>query len=169
MNYSRRELYALGETLGESATRQKLGGGYVCGGGGGSSSSTSSNTTNVDKRLALDSGVGISSDQSTVNVTTNNLDAGIVGNALDSVNNAIDAVSIADATNSQGFTQLLGLADKIFQGAGTILQNTQATTLAQVGALNTAQNDNKGAIDQKTIIVLAVAGAAAAFAFSRKK
>ena len=33
--YSRRELYALGEPFGDSATEQKLGGGYVCGGGGG--------------------------------------------------------------------------------------------------------------------------------------
>jgi hypothetical protein len=35
-NYSRRELYALGETLGNSATYKKAGGGYVLGGGGGS-------------------------------------------------------------------------------------------------------------------------------------
>jgi hypothetical protein len=34
--YSRRELYALGETLGNSATYKKAGGGYVLGGGGGS-------------------------------------------------------------------------------------------------------------------------------------
>ena len=35
--YSRRELYALGETLGNSATYKKAGGGYVLGGGGGGS------------------------------------------------------------------------------------------------------------------------------------
>lgn len=160
MNYSRRELYAVGEPLGESATRRKLGGGYVCGGGGGSSSSTSSTTTNIDKRLALESGVGISSDQSTV--TVNTLDAGIVDKAL-------QTVQLADATSGQGFSQLLALTDKLFTGAGQALQTTQATTLAQVGALNQAQNDARGAVDQKTIIVLAVAGAAAAFAFSRKK
>ena len=34
-SYSRRELYALGETLGDSATQRKLGGGYICGTGGG--------------------------------------------------------------------------------------------------------------------------------------
>lgn len=32
--YSRRELYAMGEPLGDSVTTRKLGGGYVCGGGG---------------------------------------------------------------------------------------------------------------------------------------
>jgi hypothetical protein len=37
MSYSRRELYALGETLGDSVTVKKLGGGYICGGGGGGS------------------------------------------------------------------------------------------------------------------------------------
>lgn len=36
-SYSRRELYALGESLGDSVTKKKLlGGGYVCGGGGSS-------------------------------------------------------------------------------------------------------------------------------------
>ena len=36
-NYSRRELYAMGEPLGNSATYKKAGGGYVLGGGGGGS------------------------------------------------------------------------------------------------------------------------------------
>ncbi len=159
MNYSRRELYAMGEPIGDSATTKKVGGGYVCGGGGGSSSSTQSTTTNTDKRIAIQDGIGISSDSSTVNVTS--LDAGIVTKAL-------DTVSVADASNSQGFSQLLGLADKLFTGAGQTLQTAQSATLAQVGALNQAQNDARGTIDQKTIIILAVAGAAA-FAYSRKK
>lgn len=45
--YSRRELYAMGEALGDSVTTKKLGGGYVCGGGGsggGSSGPTTSTT-----------------------------------------------------------------------------------------------------------------------------
>lgn len=160
MNYSRRELYALGEPLGESATTAKAGGGYVCGGGGSSSSSTSSTTTNIDKRLALDTGVGISSDQSTV--TVNTLDAGIVTKAL-------DTVGVADASNAQGFTSLLNLADKLFTGAGQALQTTQAATLAQVGALSTAQNDAKGSIDQKTMVIIAVAGVAAVAMLKGKK
>jgi len=162
MTYSRRELYALGEPLGESATRRKVGGGYVCGGGGGSSSSTASTTNNTDKRIAIQEGIGLSSDSSTVNVTTNTLDAGIV-------NKALDTVSVADASNAQGFTQLLSLADKFMTGAGDILTKTQATTMAQVGALGTAQNDARGTIDQKTMIVLAVAGVGAVWAFNRKK
>lgn len=160
MNYSRRELYAMGEPLGDGATSRKIGGGYVCGGGGSSSSSTSSETTNIDKRLALQEGIGISSDQSTVNVTT--LDAGIV-------NKALDTVAVTDATNAQGFNQLLTLADKFMTGAGDVIKATQATTLAQVGALGTAQNDARGSIDQKTMTILAVAGVAAVWAFNRKK
>jgi hypothetical protein len=159
MNISRRELYALGEPLGDSTTRAKLGGGYVCG-GGGSSSSSNQTTQNTDKRQAVDQGIAISSDSSTVNVQA--LDGAIVQKAL-------DTVSVADASNAQGFGQLLGLADKLFSGAGNALQTTQAATLAQVGALTTAQNDAKGSIDQKTMTILAVAGVAAVWAFNRKK
>jgi hypothetical protein len=50
-SYSRRELYALGETLGDSVTRKKLGGGVIAGGGGGGGqappSTTYSQTSNV--------------------------------------------------------------------------------------------------------------------------
>jgi len=44
-SYSRRELYALGETLGDSATQHKLGGGRIYGGGGGGSPAPTQNTT----------------------------------------------------------------------------------------------------------------------------
>jgi hypothetical protein len=52
MGYSRRQLEALGEPFGESATRKKLGGGYIAGGGGSSTppsqpSSTSTTTSNI--------------------------------------------------------------------------------------------------------------------------
>jgi len=44
MNYSRRQLYALGEPIGESSTRLKLGG-RIYGGGGGGSAATPDKTT----------------------------------------------------------------------------------------------------------------------------
>jgi len=49
MSYSRRQLYAMGEPLGESVTRRKAGGGLVLGDGGGSSnpSSTTSNSSGL--------------------------------------------------------------------------------------------------------------------------
>ena len=83
---SRQKLYALGEPLGNSATFKKLGGGYVCGGGGGSSSSSSSTTNNTDKRITQQSGVALTVDGSTVNVTNQTVDKEIVGAALDTVN-----------------------------------------------------------------------------------
>lgn len=160
MSISRRDLYAAGEPFGESATRAKPGGGYVCGGGGGGSSSSSSNATTTttyttDKRMVVDQGIGITSDSSTVHVES--MDAGIV-------NKALDTVAAADATAGEGFMRLLGLADKLFEGAGSMIETTQATALA---ATQTAANDAKGAVDQKTIIILAGA-AVAAFAFMRK-
>ena len=48
MSYSRRELYAMGEPLGESATRLKPGGGRIYGGGGGGGpTSSTTNTSNI--------------------------------------------------------------------------------------------------------------------------
>ena len=44
MSYSRRQLYAMGEPLGDSATYRKADGGLILGGGGGGSSSTGSQT-----------------------------------------------------------------------------------------------------------------------------
>ncbi len=157
MTISRRDLYAFGETLGDCATVRRADGRYTCGGGGGGSS-TSTTTQNTDKRIAVDQGIGISSDSS--NITVNALDAGIVQQAL-------QTVQMADATNGSGFGQLLGLADKLFTTGTDVLKAGQATTLAQVGALSQAQTDAKGQISQQTMVLLAAAGVAA-IAFSRK-
>jgi hypothetical protein len=46
-NYSRRQLYALGETLGDSVTVAKVGGGRIYGGGGSGGGSPGPSTTNV--------------------------------------------------------------------------------------------------------------------------
>lgn len=148
---SRKHLYALGEPFGDSATVAKPGGGYVCGGGGGSSSSSSSNTTTTqttDKRMVIDQGIGVSSDSSTV--TVNALDGGVVQKAL-------DTVAASDAVAGQGFDKLLTLADKLFTAGGQMVTSTQDAALK---AYSQATTEKAGAIDQKTMIVLAVAGAA---------
>lgn len=121
---------------------------------GDSSSSSKSeqttNTTNIDRRQVVgEGGIGLASDGATV--TINTVDTGIVNKALDTVANS-------DAVNGAGFEKLLSLADKLFTGGGQILDKTAETTMAQVAALNTAQNDAKGTIDQKTIVILGVAG-----------
>lgn len=159
MSYTRAQLYALGEPFGDSCTCVD-GGRRIYGGGSSKSSSSSSSTTNnTDKRIAVETGIGISSDGS--NITVEALDGDIVTKAL-------DTVKAADATAGAGFQQLLTLADKLFTGAGQVVETTQATTLEQIKSINTAQNDSKGAIDQKTIIVLGIAGAVA-YAATRKK
>lgn len=128
-------------------------------GGDSSSNSYSTNTTiATDKRMVIDNGLGVTSDSSTVNVTT--LDAGLVGKAL-------ETVSAADAVAGDGFARLLGLADKLFSSAGQSLDTVQAGALAQVGALKSAVNDASGKLDQKTIVMLAAA-AVAVFYFMRK-
>jgi len=47
MSYSKRQLYALGETLGDSVTRSKVGGGRIYGGGGGGGGSPGPTNTTV--------------------------------------------------------------------------------------------------------------------------
>lgn len=132
--------------------------------GGSSKSSSSSdqttNTTNIDRRQVVgENGIGLSSDSSTINVTT--MDSGIV-------KAAIDAVKAGDATNGDGFAKLLDLADKMFTGAGDIIGKAQDTTLSQIAQLNQARNDQNGKIDQKTLII--VGGIAlGALAVTRKK
>jgi hypothetical protein len=150
-------LYELDEHPSRNRCRaRKTEGKSVClGGGGGGSGSSSSNTTTtetVDKRMVVDTGVGISSESSTV--TVNALDSGITQAAL-------DVVKANDATNGQGFEQLLGLADKLFTTGSDLIGKTQSASLAQLETINTAANDKTGSIDQKTMIVLAIAGAAA--------
>jgi hypothetical protein len=51
-SYSRRELYALGEPLGDSATYLKADGGYILGDGGGGGGSQPSNTTSTSTQTA---------------------------------------------------------------------------------------------------------------------
>lgn len=108
--------------------------------------------------------MGLAADGSTINVSVQSVDAGIVGKAL-------DTVAQADATNGEGFSKLLTLADKFITGAGDVIQKTQDTTLAQIQAVNAAANDKAGNIDQKTIMVgIGVAGAVAvAIALGGKK
>ncbi|CAN4270662.1 hypothetical protein MCERHM31_00803 [Methylophilaceae bacterium] len=130
--------------------------------GGKSSSSSSSNsattTTNIDRRQVVAEGaLGIASDGATINIQE--LDNEIVQSAL-------ETVKANDATNGAGFTQLLTLADKLFTGAGEVINKTQDTTIKQIDQINTAANDQGGKIDQKTLLI--VAGAALAAMALRK-
>lgn len=156
MSLSRKHFERLGEPLGDCVTRAKPGGGYVCGGGGGGSSKSATTTTtnNIDRRQVVDTGIGISSDSSTVYVEA--LDAGIVQKAL-------DTVAAGDAISGEGFEKLLSLTERLFDAGGAILDKTADTTMQAVQAVNTARNDAVGSIDQKTLIIMAAAGLGVAY------
>jgi len=156
MNYSRRHLYALGEPLGDSATRAKPCGRMLCGGGGDSSSSSSqaTTTTNLDKRQVVDNGaLGVSSDSSTVNVTV--LDNGAIAQAIDlsktsvtanqqSFSDLIDMSKTGTAQAYTGLDHLLGFANDVL----TLEANSQkliSQSASNVGdAYKTAQDMSSG-------------------------
>lgn len=175
MSISRRELYAHGEPFGDSATRRKLGGGYVCGFGGGSSSASTQETNNFDQRNAVQDGIGLSGSSGnavTLNNTntTNVMDGGIVSRSLqtvdDTVTRSLNSINLNNATNAQGFESLLGAAESLWQRGEKLIGQTQQSV---ADAYMTAQTEAKGTLDNRTIAVIAVAGAAALAFASRRK
>lgn len=150
----------------------------------GGNSSSNQTTNNYDKRNAVQDGIGISGDANSIftssNTTTNITDSGIVsrglgtvdsaiGRSLGSVDNSVDralkSIDMNNATNAQGFQQLLGAAESLWNKGESLIGQTQKSV---ADAYVSANTDAKGSIDNKTMIVLAVA-AAAAFAFARRK
>lgn len=125
------------------------------GGGSSSSSSTSTQTTSTDKRMVVDNGVGVSSDSSTV--TVNATDLGAIGKAF-------DFATAAGGSVTGTMDKVLGLADVLLRGS---LDTVKGTNAVVSQAYETAKNTATGSIDQKTMIIFAVAGAVA-FVASRK-
>jgi hypothetical protein len=119
-------------------------------GGGGGSSSSSTSTTNTDKRLAVgDGGAGISGDNS--QIVINSTDGAIVDRALQSVDSQA-------ALSGDYFSKLLDVSKEL-------VTSTQASV---AGAYTQATTDAKGSLDNKTIVILGVAGAAA-WAYAKGK
>lgn len=127
------------------------------GGGSSSSSSTSTSTQNTDKRQVVDNqSVGVSSDSSTVNVQMTDLGA---------INASMEMLRNGGLGLQESFDKVIGLADTLLKGS---LDTVKTSNAVVTQAYETAQNTANGAIDQKTMMVLAgVAGAA--FIFGRKK
>jgi hypothetical protein len=65
-----------------------------------------------------------------------------------------------------GFSQLIGTAEKLFNEGQNLIGQTQKSF---ADAYAQAQTEAKGTIDNKTIMVIAVAGAAALAFASRRK
>lgn len=126
-----------------------------------SSSSSKSNTTNnnTDRRVVADGGaIGISGDGVNVNV----LDGGAIARTFDS----FDLVSKAQA---DGIDSLLGAVTSIFKTNNeTISAQAAQVNQSVLEAYRTASTDKAGTIDNKTLIVLAVAGAIAVYFMTRK-
>lgn len=178
MSHSRQNLYRHGEPFGDSATRRKLGGGYVCGGGGDSNSSQA--TSNYDQRVAVQDGIGFSGSSNnriTSNTTSNTAisvtDGGIVSRGLDTVDRAyggalgsidktvsgaFNAINTSNATNSDGFSKLLDVTESMFARSEGLIGQTQKSV---ADAYAQAEANKSGSIDNRTIMVIAVAGAAA--------
>lgn len=128
-------------------------------GGGGGSSSSHSDTNNIDKRVAVQGGAGVSGDSNTVTVTT--ADPAIVSRALDSVD-------VASATAEQGYSKLLDVTQTLFNQSQGLIGQTQKSV---ADAYQQAQAEKSGALDNKTILILGVvvAGAVAAVAIWGRK
>ena len=115
-----------------------------------------STTNNLDKRLVVgDSGLGITSDNSTLSL--NMLDAGAIKGALDTVN-------MSNSIAGDGYARLISAAENMFNTSQGLIGQTQKSV---ADAYSIATTDKAGTIDNRTIIVLAVAGAAALFAFRK--
>lgn len=146
-------------------------------GGGGGSSSSSTSTTNIDRRIAVgDGGIGVSGDSNSIVVS----DQGAISEAF-------KFATTANATNGHGFSRLLDetagmyggalkfasdsnsdfltAATKIFNDGQGLIGQTQKSV---ADAYTVAQTTKQGTIDNKTMIVFAVAGVAALFAFNVK-
>jgi len=131
-------------------------------GGGNSSSSTTNLTEQVDRRLAIGNGsMGLAGDNSFFSI--NQTDGGIAKAAL-------DFAAGADASNGDGFSKLLSTASGLFK-----MQSDNATSLAGqtqqavLSAYTNAASDKTSTIDNRTLVILALAAAGIAVAFFMSK
>lgn len=122
--------------------------------GGKSSSQANQSTTNnnIDERVVNESGVVVGKSANVGNINIERVDADIVENAINQF--------------GEGFGKLLDISDKMFNSGAQMIQSGQDTVLS---AMQSAENDKRGAIDQKTMIVLAITGAAAVAFIKGKK
>lgn len=137
------------------------------GGKSNSSSSQSSTTNNIDKRLVVDGGVGVSSDSSTVHVTSTTLDAETVKAALDFARGANDAAAVNYdtllSTTDTNLGRLFTLAGTALEGGFKSVGQTQQAMAAAIDTVN-----SKGTLDNRTITILGVAAAVAVGLYALK-
>ena len=126
---------------------------YFGGGGGSATTSSNTKTLNTDKRLvASDSAIGISSDNSTINLSTT--DQGAVAASFDFAKNA-------NALAGESYKNLLA-------ATGSTLSGVLGGIAAQQNFIAATSADASGSIDNKTIMVIAGLGAVAVAALAIK-
>jgi len=126
-------------------------------GGGGSSSSNQTSTQQIDKRLVVDAGIGISSDSSTVSV--NALDGGAVKESLATAGEAISALSsvssLALTGGAKTVADVLGFASSVFSKSFDALDRSGKIIEGGGVLVAKAYDDAKGDGTQKTYIAVA--------------
>ena len=152
-------------------------------GGKSESKSSNGNYTSTDRRLVADNGsFGLTGDDNAVSWSstennalqyadhstniTNTLDGGAIKSSAEVVKAALETVGNADAVSGEGFSKLLDLAGELFEGGGRALERSQELTNS---AYQQAVESKQGAIDNRTIAVLAMAGAAAVIGYAAVK
>lgn len=153
----------------------------MLGGGGGSSSSSSQATTSQDRRQAVDSGVAVSADSSSVAVQV--LDAGAISGALDVVRLALGGAEKAVATVAESgdrmqatysahtrdsLRDVLGFASSAFDRSLTALDRAGQVVEGAGQSIAKAYDGAKGEGDQKTYIAMAALAVVAVVAFKGK-
>lgn len=173
MNYSKRQLYALGEPLGNSVTQNKVGGGRIYGGGGGGniisdlggsiSDAFSSVTDSVDQALVgLDKTVGsaVPGGWSTVGAAA--LAAATMGGSL-AASGALEAGAVASADATAAGMGFSSAAEAIQAGAITAegLGLPAATTVGDLAAVQGTASAGWAGLGVEPGVAGGVAGAGA--------
>lgn len=119
-------------------------------------SKSSSSSAPQDRRNSVgEGGVGVSGDRNSVVVT----DSGLVSRGLDTVDLSIANLGI-------GYETLIDASREIFNSGQGLIGQTQK---AVADAYGQAQANTSQTIDNRTLIALAVAGAAALFVLTRNR
>lgn len=153
MNLTKRQLYAMGEPLGECVTRRECGR-LVCGGGGGGGKSTSSSdttSTNTDQRVAVQDGVGLSgSSQNTIVYNSSDAVKAIAQMSSEAIASTgaavVDLGKASLETNADTWDKTVtagaALVDKLIDASTTVgtkaIESFQPTDNAQQNTLQTA-------------------------------
>lgn len=129
-----------------------------------------SRTTNIDDRdltqntTLTDSRSSSYSSQSTVNDNDYTYNYAL---DKDVAASAFDFAKASDALSGEQLNDVIRFAEKVFDGGRDVLQGARETVADAYSAATSSQIDAKGSIDQKTMIVIAVIGAAALYAMKK--